>query len=183
MNGLGVYDFIIRDQYDPSTGETYQAMTSCNNEEMAARCKVKGANKVVWCIKANADFNNNAANALRSAFKNGTIDILSTVFDAEETLKKIPGWSKLSYTEQSRIQMPYLQTDLLINEMINLEHSLVNNKVKLKERSGMRKDRFSSMEYNNYVVGIISNELKPKNIEQDIINMLTIRPAKKAGHF
>ena len=48
--------------------------------------------------------------------------------------------------------MPYIQTSLLINEMINLEHEINNNKVKLKERSGMRKDRFSSLEYSYWIV-------------------------------
>ena len=41
--GLGVYDFIIKDQYDPETGDTYKALTCCNDEDMAARCKVKDA--------------------------------------------------------------------------------------------------------------------------------------------
>ena len=67
--------------------------------------------------------------------------------------------------------------------MINLEHEIVNNKVKLKERSGMRKDRFSSIQYNNYVVQELSYKLKPKNIEKDLLNMLTIRPVKKTGRF
>jgi len=38
--GLGVYDFLCRDQYDPSTGETYQAMTCANDPDMAERCRV-----------------------------------------------------------------------------------------------------------------------------------------------
>ena len=63
--GLSVYDFIIKNQYDPQYGITYQALTSINSPDMAERCKVHDANKVVWCIKANASFNSEIAILLR----------------------------------------------------------------------------------------------------------------------
>ena len=151
-NGLGVYDFIIKEVYDPLTGQTYEALCAINDDNMASRCKVKGARKCVWCIKANADFNSNAATLLRAGFKNGNINLLVSEFDAEETIKKTKGYSKLSAKEQTVLSLPYIQTSMAINEMINLEHEINNNKVKLKEKSGMRKDRFSSLEYSYYVV-------------------------------
>lgn len=178
-NGLGVYDFIIKEQYDASTGETYEAMTSCNNQEMAERCKVKTANKVVWCIKATADFNSNAAQSLRAGIMNGNINLLCGEFEAEDIIKKLPNYAKMSDHEKTEIMLPYVQTSLAINEMINLEYEIVNNKVKLKERSGMRKDRFSSIQYNNAIVQELNTKLKPKNIEQDIRNMFLIRKAHR----
>ena len=54
-NGLGVYDVIIKETYDPQLGITYDALCACNDENMASRCKVKNAKKCVWCIKASAD--------------------------------------------------------------------------------------------------------------------------------
>ena len=119
---------------------------------MASRCKVKNAKKCVWCIKASADFNSNAATSLRAGFKNGNINMLVSEFDASDIIKKTKGYAKLSAKEQASLNLPYVQTSLLINEMINLEHEINNNKVKLKERSGMRKDRFSSLEYSYWVV-------------------------------
>ena len=182
-NGLGVYDFIIKEQYDATTGETYEAMTSCNNQEMAERCKVKTANKVVWCIKANADFNSTSASALRASIMNGNVNLLCNEYDAEEVLKKLPNYSKMSDKEKTELMLPYVQTSLAINEMINLEYEIVNNKVKLKERTGMRKDRFSSLQYNIAVVQELNTKLKPKNADQDIINRLTIRPARRSSAF
>lgn len=183
-NGLGVFDYIIKEQYDPQTGETYQPLTSCNNEEMADRCKYKNAKKVVWCIKATSDFNSNIATLLRASIKNGAINMLYNEFDAEDVVKKIPGYTKLSDKEQSKLMMPYIQTSLTINEAINLEHEIVNNKIKLKERSGMRKDRVSSMMYNNYVVQQLSNELKPKtqSIEQ-MVSQFSVRAPRKVSAF
>lgn len=181
--GLGVYDFITKDQYDPSTGETYGALMSCNNPEMAERCKVKTALKVVWCIKANLDFNSSTSVALRAAIQNGNINLLVNEVESDEVIKKIPGYKSMSIEEQTRLSFPYVQTSLAVNEIINLEYELVNNKVKLKERSGMRKDRFSSLLYNFAVTQMLSQSLKPKTVEQDIVKMLTIRPAKNAGLF
>ena len=179
--GIGVYDFIIKEQYDAATGETYEAMTSCNNQDMADRCKVKSANKVVWCIKATADFNSNSASSLRAGIMNGNINLLCGEFEAEEVIKKLPNYAKMSDREKTEIMLPYVQTSLAINEMINLEYEIVNNRVKLKERTGMRKDRFSSIQYNNAVIQELNTKLKPKNVEQDIIKMFTIRSARRIG--
>lgn len=177
-SGIGVFDFICKEQYDSATGETYEALTACNNDEMAIRCKVKTAHKVVWCIKATADFNSNAATGLRTGIQNGNINLLCSDFDAEEVLKKITGYSKMTVQEQTSLKMPYIQTNMLINEMINLEHEIVNNKVKLRERSGMRKDRFSSVEYSHAVAQMIALKQRPQNTEREILDMLEIRPAK-----
>lgn len=183
MNGLGVLDFIVKEHYDPETGETYEAMTSCNNQEMAERCKVKGANKVIWCINASLDFNSKIANGLRTSIKNGNINFLKSEFDIVESIKKVSGYKSMSVSEKAELEMPYIQTSLAVNEMVNLEFELVNNSTRLKERSGMRKDRYSSLAYNNYVVSELNKELKPKNKNKNILDNMTIRPAKIRRSF
>lgn len=183
-NGLGVYDFITKEQYDPYTGDTYEAMCSCNDENMASRCTVKSAKKVVWCVKATAEFNSTAATSLRAGIKNGSINFLASEFDIEESIKKTPGYSKMISLEQAKLKAPFVQTTLLINEMINLEHEIVNNKVKLKEKSGMRKDRFSSLLYNYYVVTQLSLKLKPhKSNTTNLVDLLPIKAPKRSSYF
>ena len=182
-NGLGVYDFITKEQYDTVTGETYVALCSCNDDNMASRCTVKNANKVVWTIKANAEFNSSAATLLRAGIKNGNINFLASEFDIEDSIKKTAGYAKMSASEQARLKLPYVQTSLMINEMINLEHEIVNNRVKLKERPGMRKDRFSSLEYNYYVTQQLALKLKPKQDFGNLVQKLTIRPARRISSF
>jgi len=59
--GLGVYDALSRDMVDPDTGELYPALSCCNNPEMASRCTTIGAQKVIWSIKASAQFNSDCA--------------------------------------------------------------------------------------------------------------------------
>lgn len=161
--GLGVYDFIIKDQYDAETGEVHNALTCCNDVNMAERCKVKDAKKVIWSIKANASFNNEMCILLRSGFQNGKINLLVSEFEAEEILRSsVKSFTKLPINEQVKYKMPYVQTSLLINELINLEHEVKGVNIKIKEKSGMRKDRYSSLGYNYWATCQIERNLKPK---------------------
>lgn len=156
--GLGVVDLLMQDIYDPETGQVYEALSCCNNPEIAARCKVKGAPKKIWAVTATMEFNNDCALGLREEFKRGSIRILISEDDAEEYLSEIPAWSKLEPAERVMVKLPYIDTTLLINELINLEYETRNNVVRVKEKSGMRKDRFSSLSYNCQVARIIEKE-------------------------
>ena len=51
----------------------------------------------------------------------------------------------------------------MINELVNLEYSVNGNQVKVKEKTGMRKDRFSSLEYQYYVVQQLGLKLRPSS--------------------
>lgn len=182
--GIGVYDFIIKDQYDPEYGVTYNALTCCNDEAMAERCKIRNAEKVVWSIKANADFNSKAATSLRVALQNGKINLLVNEFECEDSVKKIRGYNKMTPTEQAMLKMPYIQTSFMINELVNLEYSIKGTNVKIQEKPGMRKDRFSSLEYLWYVVQQLNIKARPANEDtMELLQKLTIRPAKRAGGF
>lgn len=178
--GIGVYDFIIKPQYDAEYNITYSAMTCINDDNMADRCKIRNANKVVWSIKATADFNTKAAIALRSAFQNGSINLLVSDFEAEELVHKIRGYSKMTSKEQSLLKLPYIQTSFMVNELINLEHEIKGTNIKITERSGMRKDRYSALMMNNKICQELSIKLKPKNNNtENLINLLPIKQGKR----
>lgn len=87
--GLGVADFICKDQYDSETGETYKAICCCNDDDMAARCKVKDAVKAMWSVKATSNFNNEVCVLLRTGIQNGKISFLVSEEDCDESISKI----------------------------------------------------------------------------------------------
>nr|DAZ82057.1 MAG TPA: large terminase [Caudoviricetes sp.] len=164
-SGLGVFDALIRDMVDPETGELYGALSCCNDKDMAARCKVANAPEVIWSIKASASFNNEICILLRSGFKQGKINLLVSEFEAEEILKdKIKGYAKMQPFEQLQYKMPYIQTTLLIYELTKLEHEIKGTNIKIIEKTGMRKDRYSSLAYNYWVQCQLEREIlqKPK---------------------
>lgn len=164
--GLGVYDALIKDMFDHETGELYPALSCCNDKVMAARCKVDNAPKVIWSIKANATFNNEACILLRSGFQKGKINLLVSEFEAEESLKeRFKGFNKMLPYEQMQLKMPFIQTTLLVYELISLEHEIKGTNIKITEKSGMRKDRYSSLAYNYWVQNQLEREMlnKPKS--------------------
>lgn len=173
--GLGVFDILVRDIVDRDTGEIYPALSCCNDPAMAERCTVRGAEKVIWSIKANPVINSEAAVMLREGFKSGKVRLLQTEYDGESSLGEIKGFSSLSPAEKTALSMPYIQTTLLIDEMVKLKHEESGGRVKLTERTGMRKDRYSSLSYNYYVACQIeskTNRRKDTSSEFDDIFVL-----------
>ena len=161
--GLSVFDMLIQDIVDPTAGELYPALSCCNDKAMAERCKVNNAPKVIWSIKASASFNNEICTLLRSGFQNGKINLLISEFEAEEVLKdKIKGFTKMPAYEQMQYKLPYIQTTLLVYELINLEYEIKGTNVKITEKSGMRKDRYSSLAYNYWVQCQLEREMLRK---------------------
>lgn len=175
-NGVGqsVLDYVMgADRYDPVYNETYSALNVMNNPDLEDRCKVKNAPKVVYAIKGNARSNNDMTLALRAGFQNGYINLLLSDTNIEEKLSKIRGYGTLSEVQQASMKMPYIQTTLLINELINLTHDTNNGLVKVKEKAGMRKDRYSSLQYGYALLQELSKGLKPKSNTNDLLSKLT----------
>lgn len=179
--GLGVYDCLARDIVDPETGDIYPALSCANDKVMAERCTVQGAPRVIWSIKASAQFNSDAAFLLREGFRSGRIKLLSTEYDAESALSEIKGYGSLSPLERVGFELPYIQTTLLINELTKLQHEESGGKVKIYEKAGMRKDRYSSLSYNYYVAVQLENKITKKlnnTIRAD--NLFEIRAPSKS---
>lgn len=161
--GLSIFDCLIQDMVDPTTGELYHALSCCNDKVMADRCKVDNAPKVIWSIKANANFNNEICILLRNGFKLGKINLLMHENESDEILKeKIKGYEKMPLSEQMKYKMPFIQTTLLIYELINLEYEIKGTNIKIKEKRSMRKDRYSSLAYNYWVQCQLERELLHK---------------------
>lgn len=180
--GLGVYDTLARDIVDTESGEIYPALSCCNNTEMASRCTVVGADKVIWSIKASAAFNSDAAYLLREGFRSGRIRLLNTEYDAEEDLNKIKGYSSLDASDKLKIQLPYINTTLLIDEITKLQYEESGGKVKIHEKSGMRKDRYSSLSYNYYVALQLENKMsKRQSVNTNVSDMFIIKPPVQNG--
>lgn len=176
--GLGVYDALVRDIVDPDSGEVYPALSCCNDQEMAARCTTTGADKVIWSIKASPKLNSDCAVLLREGFRSGKIRLLMTEYDADVMMSEIKGYKSLSPSEKVKLQMPYVHTTLLINELVKLQHEESGGRVRVYERSGMRKDRYSSLSYNYYVALQLESKLGKQRSNNFESNMFLYRPPK-----
>lgn len=166
--GGGIYDALSRDLNDPDTGEIYPALSCCNNAEMASRCVNANAPKVIWAIKASAQFNSECAYFLRDGFRSNRIRLLVNEYDAEELLSGIKGYAALSQGDKMKVLLPYVNTTLLIDEVVKLQYEDAGGgKVRVYERSNMRKDRYSSLAYNYWV----SIQLENQQLKKDARNI------------
>ena len=85
----------------------------------------------------------------------------------------------MSIRDQAMLQLPYIQTTMAVFELIKLDHEIKNGQIKVKEISGMRKDRYSSIAYNFWCACQLELKLKPKTQDtQSLVSKLTIRKAK-----
>ena len=175
--GMGVFDCISRDMIDPDAGEVYPALSCCNNSEMAARCTSPNADKVIWAIKANPQFNSDAALMLREGFRSGRVRLLVNEDEGEEYLSALKGFGNLNPQEKVDLKLPYINTTLLLNELLNLQHDESSGKVRIFEKAGARKDRYSSLSYNYYVATQVENKLaKRYNSGLSISDTFTVKP-------
>lgn len=179
--GLGVYDCLVRDINDGDTGELYPALSCCNDAAMAERCTVPNAPKVIWAIKAGAQLNNDCAILLRDGFRNGRIRLLQNEYDAETSLGDLKGYGSLAPPERVQLQLPYINTTLLIDELVHLQHDESNGKIKIYEKAGMRKDRYSSLAYNYYVATQLEAREVRRGNNADIFREFSFRAPRALG--
>ena len=75
--------------------------------------------------------------------------------------------------------MPYIQTTLLIDELVKLEHDESGGRVRVYERTGMRKDRYSSISYNYYVALQLESKLGRANSDNyEASDIFMFKPPK-----
>ena len=162
-NGIGVYDLLVRDILDKERLQTYPALSCMNSEVMADRGATNVINynapKVIYAVKANAQFNSDCATMLRDDFRQGKIKLLLNDEDAERLLKSYKWYYQIDSRMQTKLLLPYIHTHLLIDEMVNLESEFKDNNVKLKEQPNKRKDRYSSLAYGNFFVKSLERKL------------------------
>lgn len=177
--GFGVCDALLAPQYDQETGKYYPALSCCNNEELANRCTDSSAPKVIFAVSADAKFNGQCAKGLREAFRQGKVKLLASEVDARKAyLKELNGYNKLDVEDKVKIEMSYIHTTLLINELIKLETVPNGAYIKVREKSGMRKDRYSSLSYNIYVANQLERtKIKNKsNNKEDSLKIIFKTP-------
>ncbi|MBQ0035587.1 MAG: terminase family protein [Firmicutes bacterium] len=175
--GLGVYDFIIKDQYDEVTGKTYKAITCINDKDMASRCNVQDATKAVWSVKASSSFNNEICVLLRTGIQNGKINFLVQDQDLDNIISDYyKGYNKLTPTDKAKLQLSYVQTTLMVYELVKLDHEIKNGNIRVFESSDMRKDRYSSVAYSYWCACQLEYKLKPKqNNTNNLVSLLPIK--------
>lgn len=171
--GVGVFDNLVKDMTDDITGEFYPAFTCINDAEMAEHYKGSSTNpaKVIYSVKANTKWNSQCAYALRDCIRRGKMRLLLDEEEFNDEYESNKAFYNLSAEDKLTIKMPYIQTSLLINELVNLEYTTVGAEIKIKETGTNRKDRYSSLSYANQIANELERKLSKPKLSQSAFRL------------
>ncbi len=167
--GLMVYDRLAKVLYDSDRDCEYPAWKCVNDDDIAKRVNVAGAEENVFAINASAKLNNDIAISLRNIFDSKMIDLLINLDEARDILEaNIPEYLSAPDGEMMAFyERPYIETQALINEMMSLEYTRNEQTgvITLFETGSNTKDRYVSLAYGNYLVGLLEQDLISDNEE------------------
>lgn len=183
--GIGVFDSLSQITESEERGITFPPFTVSDNNNIDDKIKDElkertlGLNPlpVVFPISASQSLNSQMAVAFRASLQKKMWNFLVSENDIEEFLIKTYRDYMTNDAESFRsfYLTPYLNTSLLIGECVNLDMILTNGLIKLAEKEGNYKDRYSSVSYLNYVVTFFDKDLlKETDTGSDLEAMLGV---------
>jgi len=182
--GISIYDNLS--QVTPSderginfppmgvVGREFDFVEEKLREELEGRTLGMNAMPVIFPIAASATLNSQIAVMFRTSLQKKMWNFLIPDGDAETFLIKsqkefMKNGEDNSY---SFFMSPYVQTGLLISECVGLDMVLNNGIVKLSERPGARKDRYSSVSYANFIISQFDTDLLRESQPNDELSSL-----------
>lgn len=165
-NGISVYGYLCRKLYDDERKKEYQPFYSMNEKDdpkLAMFHLEDEYEEKIFTVSATEEFNHDIALDLKDKIINKRISFLISKSDMREYFSNESWFNNLSIEDQTELLTPYVQTQILENEMVLLERIEHSKYVKLKEQSGKRKDRYTSLAYGNHFITILERELNKQN--------------------
>lgn len=161
--GIGIYDELAKVLYDEERDIEYPAWTCFNDEKTAGRITIANAKPVIFSIKAHQQLNHEIAVRMRDTLHKGKIKFLINATEARDYLEvhNKEYINTLSVDEKVMFELPYFQSEFLVNEMVNLAYEISDNTklIKLIEPKNGRKDRYTSVSYSNFFADLLEKDL------------------------
>ena len=172
--GVAIYDALAKVLYDEERNVEYTPWTCMNDEKLKSRIVISGQQEVVFSIKAQLETNSNIAVCRKRTLENRMIELMVNNQEGVEELQRIvPDYETADVDTQIFYERPFLETVALINEMIGLEYTVMNQTglIKIEERPGARKDRYTSVSYGNYFIELLEKDLLSDTDEYDYVTL------------
>ena len=153
--GIGLVDFMVKDQIDPETGELLPNFGVSNDEENFYK-QFRTADTemdAMYLIKANAPINTEAHSYVQTQLSSGKIKFLIDENQAKVKLMSTKMGQQMDNDKRADYLKHFTLTTILREQMLNLveENEGVNIILKQSSRS-IKKDKFSAFEYGLYYI-------------------------------
>lgn len=176
--GISIFDQLSMITKDEERGIEYEALTVMEHasipkdtyDDCLNRTLALNATPIIYPVNGSAEINNDAARDFKERLRKGMISFLVDEMDAEiyftkSKVKEFSGSTIDDINIKAWYLHPYVQITLTQNECVSLVLSFTGEKkyIKLKEPSGGRKDRYSSLAYLNYFVSFLDQNILREN--------------------
>ena len=154
--GAGLVDFLITDQIDPDTGETwYNWGVKYKDDDERQKYKnfetMDTIHNAMYLMKANAPLNTEMYTYCQTQLQHGKLKFLVDENTAKTDRMSQTRWKKLKPEERAVELKPYVMTSGLREQMANLVEESENANIILKPaNSNIKHDRFSAFIYGLY---------------------------------
>ena len=153
--GIGLVDYMVKSQVDPSTNDTYPDFGVYNDDENFYK-KYRTVNceqDALYIMKANAPINTEAHANAQSQLSSGKVKMLIDERVAKTKLMGTKVGQNMKPEERANYLKPFTLTSILKEEMMNLREENEGTNIILKQANrGIRKDKFSAFEYGLYYI-------------------------------
>lgn len=169
--GISIYDLLARLLYDPLFDIEYQPLSCMNDDNIANRVKVEGANPCIFAINASQKLNSDIAMDFRRVLSAGLVDLLVGFEKASEEI--LPNIKEYVNSPDSETQLfyeaPFLETQALISETSRLlyDKNPQTGTITIYEKSGERKDRYTSVSYGNFMISMLERDMVSSSEEYE----------------
>lgn len=168
---ISIYDLLARILYDPLFDVEYQPLSCMNDDNIANRVKVEGANPCIFVINASQKLNSDIAMDFRRVLSAGLVDLLVGFEKASEEI--LPNIKEYVNSPDSETQLfyeaPFLETQALISETSRLlyDKNPQTGTITIYEKPGERKDRYTSVSYGNYMISMLERDMVSSSEEYE----------------
>ena len=157
--GAGFVDFMTKNQVDPETGDNlppFGVDGGTFDDAVTQYKNIKGEDVVdgaMYLIKANAPINTQAYAYTQAQISNGKVKFLITEKQAKTKLLSTKVGQNMSPDQRATYLQPFVLTDALKMQMLNLVQDNQGFNIILKQSSrSISKDRFSAFIYGLYYI-------------------------------
>ena len=173
--GVAIFDSLAKVLYDEERNVEYTPWTCMNDDKLKSRIVIAGQEEVVFSIKAQLETNSKIAVCMKNTLDAGMIQLMANNQEGIEELQRIvPEYATADVDTQIAYEQPFLETTALVNEMIGLEYTVMNQTglIRIEERAGARKDRYTSVSYGNYFIELLEKDLFSDSSEYEYVTLV-----------
>ena len=172
--GIGLVDYMIKQQVDPETNEILPDFGVENDDEgFYKKFKTPDTETdALFLIKANAPINTEAHSYVQTQLSSGKIKFLIDENQAKVKLMSTKVGQAMDMNKRAEYLKPFTLTTILREQMLNLieENEGVNIILKQSSKS-IKKDKFSAFEYGLYYIKQ-EEDKKRKRGKRNIADMM-----------